>query len=124
MGFYIGAHSVDHAPFWDLPKEDQRSQTIDSLRFIKDSFGLTYSLFAFPHSDLLMSEEFFHSIEDVVDLTFGTCGIKKDPIASNLQRINFERTLREASAIVARQLLKKAVYGRSKSMMINRNIPT
>lgn len=123
MGFSIGAHSIDHPFFQDLPMEDQLRQTTGSLRFVRDRFGLTYSLFAFPYSDLFISEEYFRRIEDVVDLTFGTCGIKKDPVAWNLQRINFESALRGAPDIIARQLVKKIALGRSKSMVIDRHIP-
>ena len=122
MGFYIGAHSIDHPYFKDLPLQDQLRQTISSLHFIKNNFGLAYSLFAFPHNDYSIDKEYFHKIENIMDLTFGTCGIKKDPIATNLQRINFESTLRRASNILARQLIKKIIYGRSNNMTINRNI--
>ena len=76
----------------------------------KDRFGLSYSLFAFPHNDRYISRDFFRNTEGVFDLTFGTCGIAKDPIATNLQRINFERSLRPASRIVVRQLIKKAIF--------------
>lgn len=122
MGFYFGAHSMDHPFFPDLSLQDQLKQTKGSLQSIKNDFGLVYSLFAFPHSDYSIEEEFFHNIENVIDISFGTCGIKRDPVATNLQRINFERTLSPASHILARQLIKKIIYGRSKNMTINRNI--
>jgi peptidoglycan/xylan/chitin deacetylase (PgdA/CDA1 family) len=122
MGFKIGAHSLDHRYYQGLPLQDQLKQTIDSLHIIKNSFRLDYSVFAFPHSDLAIDKEFFLKTGDLVDVTFGTLGIKKDPIASNLQRLNFEKTLRPASEIVARQLIKKIVYGRFKSMSIDRGV--
>lgn len=121
-GFYIGAHSMDHPFFKDLCIQDQFRQTIGSLRFIKNNYGPHYSLFAFPHNDYSISKEFFYKVENITDLTFGTCGIKKDPIATNLQRINFERTLRPASHILARQLMKKIVNRRSKKLTIDRSI--
>jgi peptidoglycan/xylan/chitin deacetylase (PgdA/CDA1 family) len=122
MGFYFGAHSMDHPFFKDLPMQAQLRQTIGSLEFIKNSYGLPYSIFAFPHDDYAISQEYFIKIENIMDLTFGTCGIKKDPIATNLQRINFERTPGPADRIIARQLIKKIVYRRSANMTINRNI--
>jgi peptidoglycan/xylan/chitin deacetylase (PgdA/CDA1 family) len=122
MGFSIGAHSLDHPYFQDLPLQDQVRQTEGSLRDLKNRFGLDYSLFAFPHSDYSIGIEFFRQVEKILDLSFGTSGIQKDPVATNLQRINFEKSLRPAAHIVARQLAKKIVYGRSERMTVKRNL--
>jgi len=122
MGFYFGAHSMSHPYFKDLSIQDQLRQTIGSLQLIRNNYGLAYSIFAFPHDDYFIDKEFFHHIENIIDLTFGTCGIKKDPIVTNLQRINFERTLRPASHILIRQLTKKIVCRRSNNMNIPRTI--
>ena len=119
-GFHFGAHSLDHPLFEALPLQDQLKQTIVSLQFLKNAYGLPYSFFAFPHSDDSIHRDYFREIERIVDLSFGTSGIKKDPIATNLQRINFERSLRPASQILARQLIKKIVGGRSGHMTIDR----
>ena len=119
-GFHFGAHSLDHPLFEALPLQDQLKQTIVSLQFLKNAYGLPYSFFAFPHSDDSIHRDYFREIERIVDLSFGTSGIKKDTIATNLQRINFERSLRPASQILARQLIKKIVGGRSGHMTIDR----
>lgn len=119
-GFHFGAHSLDHPLFEALPLQDQLKQTIVSLQFLKNAYGLPYSFFAFPHSDHSIHRDYFREIERIVDLSFGTSGIMKDPIATNLQRVNFERSLRPASQILARQLIKKIVGGRSGRMTINR----
>lgn len=120
-GFHFGAHGIDHPYFPDLSGPERLRQALDSLRFVRDGFGLSYSLFAFPHSDMAIGWDFFHSIESDVDLTFGTCGIKKDPVATNIQRINFERTLRPACQILARQFVKKMILGRSRDLIIRRD---
>ena len=121
MGFFIGAHSFEHPLYQDLPIDEQVRETTGSVQYIREKFGLEYSLFAFPHSDLFIRREFFRRIEGAVDLTFGTSGIHKDPIATNLQRINFERALRGAADLVARQLFKKILWGRTKNMVIERD---
>jgi len=115
MGFYFGAHSLSHPYFGDLSLQDQLRQALGSLQVVKDRYGLAYSVFAFPHDDRSVDIDFFRSVEKILDLTFGTSGIKRDPIATNLQRINFERTLRPASEILLRQLTKKVLYGRSEN---------
>lgn len=110
MGFYFGAHSKDHPLYADLSLEDQLNQTIGSLQFIKEEFKLPYSVFAFPHKDYSVTNEFFHTIENYADLTFGTGGIKIDSVATNLQRIDFEITLEPAKSILTRQFIKKRIY--------------
>lgn len=120
MGFSIGAHSVDHPLFQSLPLPEQLRQAKESLMSIREAFAPAYALFAFPHSDLGISEEFFRAIDSEIDLSFGTSGIMRDPIATNLQRINFERSLRPASSILARQHVRKILRGRSKKMLIRR----
>jgi len=120
MGFHVGAHSVDHPLFQRLPLSEQLRQARESLRAIREAFAPAHALFAFPHSDLGISEEFFRAIDSEIDLSFGTSGIMRDPIATNLQRINFERSLRPASSILARQHVRKILRGRSKKMLIRR----
>lgn len=68
---------------------------------------------------LLIGIYFF---ENMMDLAFSPCGINKEPIATNLQRIFFERTLRRASDVLMCQPIKKVVYGRSNKLAINRNV--
>jgi peptidoglycan/xylan/chitin deacetylase (PgdA/CDA1 family) len=123
QGFSIGAHSLNHPYFGNLPLQDQIAQTRASVEFIKDHFGPAYSVFAFPHDDRPVGRAFFNRIQDFVDLSFGTSGIMRDPIATNLQRVNFERTLRPAAEVLWRQLAKKIIYGRSERTRIKRDAP-
>jgi peptidoglycan/xylan/chitin deacetylase (PgdA/CDA1 family) len=109
MGFFIGAHSVDHPHYVDLSLEDQLSQTIVSLQILKRKFNLPLSVFAFPHNDQSVSRRFFKAIESHADMTFGTSGPKIDIIRSNLQRIDFEKTLEPAKAVLTRVLIKKRI---------------
>jgi peptidoglycan/xylan/chitin deacetylase (PgdA/CDA1 family) len=110
MGFFIGAHSIDHPLYADLELEEQLAQTIGSLQILKNKFHLPYSVFAFPHSDHAVTRKFFEAIANHADLTFGTSGPKIDIIKSNLQRIDFEKTLEPAKDILARELIKKRIF--------------
>ena len=109
-GFCFGGHSLDHPLYADLSLEDQIQQTLASVNLVRERFQLDYSAFAFPHYDRLVTRTFFERIRGSVDVTFGTAGILTDQVAPNLQRINFEKTLQPARAILARQILKKRVY--------------
>jgi peptidoglycan/xylan/chitin deacetylase (PgdA/CDA1 family) len=92
-GFTIGGHSVDHPLYASLPIDEQLRQTVESVRFVRDSFGLNYGVFAFPHSDAGVSRAFFSRLADtgLVDMSFGTSGIVGDPIPTNVQRVSLER---------------------------------
>ncbi|MDL2262567.1 polysaccharide deacetylase family protein [Bacteroidales bacterium OttesenSCG-928-I21] len=93
-GFHFGAHSVDHPQYCDLSFDEQMRQTTESIEFIKNAFGLDYSLFSFPFTDENVSADFFAKIfandNAIADLTFGTAGLKKDSARLNFQRIPLE----------------------------------
>ncbi|MCR4410337.1 MAG: polysaccharide deacetylase family protein [Candidatus Saccharicenans sp.] len=109
MGFYFGAHSKDHPNFVELSIEEQIEQTRNSVFFIKEVLDLDYSLFAFPFNDRNISLEYFEKAKEFVDISFGTYGILSDVIQWNLQRINFERSLRAAEDIYLRKSIRKAL---------------
>ncbi len=89
-GFTFGAHSVDHPEYRFIDENEQIEQTLKSIKNITETFGLTYKVFSFPFTDHEVSRNFYTSIENDVDLTFGCAGIKRDAIPFNLQRIPFE----------------------------------
>lgn len=108
-GFTIGAHSVDHPLYSSLSLNEQVHQTIQSVKFIRDTFKLNYGVFAFPHSDHNVSREFFTMLSDsgLVDLSFGTAGLVDDSISTNLQRFSLEKPIAQAERIVAFQHVRK-----------------
>jgi len=110
-GFYIGAHSCDHPYFRDLSLQDQLRQALGSVQILKDRFGLPYSVFAFPHHDHGVDLDFFRNTEQSLDLTFGTDGLRPGLVPTNLQRINFERSLMPAAEILLRHLAKSVIDG-------------
>jgi peptidoglycan/xylan/chitin deacetylase (PgdA/CDA1 family) len=93
-GFYIGAHGSDHPLFADLSLDEQLSQYRDSLSRVQQEFGLPYGLFSFPFTDDGVSSSFFTAItgEEMpeMDATFGTAGLKKDPVEFHYQRVPME----------------------------------
>jgi len=111
-GFTIGAHSIDHPLYSALSVDDQLYQTIESVRYVRETFDLSYGVFAFPHSDHNVSQEFFDRVSQsgLIDLSFGTAGLMDDSVPNNLQRFSLEKPLGAAERIVAfqhaRRLLK------------------
>jgi peptidoglycan/xylan/chitin deacetylase (PgdA/CDA1 family) len=94
QGFTFGAHSIDHPYYSDLSLTQQLNQTIQSIEEISHVFSLNYRLFSFPFTDYAVSREFFNTLyadnSKMVDLTFGSAGLKQDEFNKNLQRIPME----------------------------------
>lgn len=117
MGHAIGAHSIDHPRYADLPLVDQVHQTRESLRFVKEQFSPGYSAFAFPSSDARVSKEFYlqASGQGGAEVFFGNHGLLEDCVPRSVQRSSMEKTSLPAEAILgksyARRIVKK-VTGR------------
>jgi len=122
-GFTIGAHSIDHPLFSTLSLADQLHQTIESVKFVRESFHLNYGVFAFPHSDYNVSHEFFTRLSNsgLVDLSFGTAGLVNDRVSNNLQRFSLEKPIDRAERIVAFQHARKLLKLATGSAVIMRN---
>ena len=120
-GFYIGAHSKDHPLFTDLAMDEQLSQYQESLKLVQREFGLTYGLFSFPFQDNGVSASFFEALSaegmPPLDATFGTAGLKEDPVDFHFQRVPMERENIPASLILKGEqvyYLLKSLFGRHK----------
>ena len=118
-GFTIGAHSIDHPLYATLSFEEQLRQTRESVQFVRKTYGLNYSAFAFPHHDRGVSMQFFTQLygADQLDVSFGTGGLIDDAWPRNIQRISFERPQAPAKNIVvyaAAQGLYRTVRGRAR----------
>ena len=105
QGLTIGGHGVDHTSYASLEPEAQFSQTVECIRFVKETFHVTYGAFAFPFSDDDVSQECFDRLHGsgVVDVSFGTGGMVEPCSSGHVQRVNFESPLVAASHIVAFQ---------------------
>jgi peptidoglycan/xylan/chitin deacetylase (PgdA/CDA1 family) len=121
-GFAIGAHSVDHPLYAELPFEEQLLQTLASLRSIRQTFGLTYGAFAFPHSDRHVSRYFFETVAEsgLLDVSFGTAGMVADSVANHFHRFSLEAPLEAAGRIVAFQLARRVAKQLSGNVTIQR----
>jgi peptidoglycan/xylan/chitin deacetylase (PgdA/CDA1 family) len=108
-GFAIGAHSIDHPLYADLTLDEQIRQTTESMRFVKETFHLDYGAFAFPHSDVGVSKEYFRRIAstNLVDISFGTSGIIEDSTPNHYQRFSLERPLLPAKNLISYQIARR-----------------
>jgi len=122
QGFSIGAHSIDHPYYYQIPFDEQLRQTRESLDFVSSILNQKLRLFAFPFTDYNVSKQFFNEIEPDVDLCFGTAGLKNDENPFNIQRIAGEtRTFKSFEVILLKAYLKYWVKFFLKKNTICRN---
>lgn len=109
QGFSVGAHSIDHPEYFNIPFDEQLRQTTESIKWIKKSFNQEYNLFAFPFTDYKVSKHFFETIyslnNPIVDLSFACAGIKDDLYTKHLQRLPIEISNESARQIITKEYL-------------------
>jgi peptidoglycan/xylan/chitin deacetylase (PgdA/CDA1 family) len=93
-GFTIGSHSLNHPEFWTLHEDEQYRQIEESVQWVVDRFQPEIKAFSFPFTDDQIRLSLFERLRknNVVDITFGTAGLKSDQVSFNLQRIPIERS--------------------------------
>jgi peptidoglycan/xylan/chitin deacetylase (PgdA/CDA1 family) len=108
-GFAIGGHSVDHPFYGDLTLDEQLRQTQRSVEFVQNEFRVNYRAFAFPHSDTGVGRKFFERsyTDGMLQISFGTGGLLRDPWPKHFQRFSMEKTLLPPRPIVCRQYARR-----------------
>lgn len=88
-GHLIGAHSMNHAPFYELTQEQQLQQMADSVQWVKQQFNVNYGLFSFPFTDWKVSKKVILHLHKHLNVqqSFGCAGLKHDSIINHYQRI-------------------------------------
>lgn len=105
-GFTIGAHSTNHPLYAGISLQEQIEQTIESVAFVKDKFGVSYKAFSFPFNDLGVEKTFFHEMKNGLDISFGTAGIKKDRFSTNFHRLSFELADSDIEKFLIKEYIK------------------
>lgn len=88
-GFVIGSHSSDHPLYSDISLQQQIHQTKTSMDILAENLDLKQRIFSFPFTDDGVGNSFFDFVFDtnLIDLSFGTAGIKDDVYSRNIQRL-------------------------------------
>ena len=120
--FEIGAHSVSHPHYYEIPIAAQIQQTEESLVFLENNFGVQSRYFSFPFTDFGVKNDFFryfypsHSENRKISLSFGCAGLKNDTERFHFQRIPMEGRNQKASEILTKAYLyycAKAFLGKN-----------
>ena len=120
QGFEIGSHSMNHPLFALLSHEEQVQELKESLQWLKKKLKLEYKYFAFPFTDVGVDSIFFDRIfslkKPLVDMSFGTAGLKRDQYPFHFQRIPMDETKSGARIFLKGEYiyyLLKAILGRN-----------
>lgn len=119
QGFTVGSHSIDHPLYKNLSLEDQLQQTRESQDFINRHFSPSVKAFAFPFTDDGIEAAYFNQVqsEGLVDISFGTAGLKQDSASFHLQRFPVEAFPFDMHQLVSSEYFYyfgKALLGKNK----------
>ena len=77
-GFYIGAHSINHPYYQDLPIDEQVYQTSKSIEYFIKYFNNKLNIFALPFNNVGITNNFYNQTTKEADIVLGTRGIQKE----------------------------------------------
>lgn len=122
-GFYFGGHSMSHRPLNELSFEEQKSEILDSIAWLKTHFGITYSLFAFPFSDRGISKRLITALFEIDPnlILFGNSGIKQDIDPRIIQRFSLENPRLDTRKVIIMENLYKWYNQKIGKYRIKRN---
>ena len=106
--FTIGSHSIDHPNYAEIDELEQIRQTVESCKYVKETFQEPNSHFSFPFSEENIPDSFFKAIGLHADLTFGISGMKTRNQGKHIGRIDMEKR-KKAQEIINPLLLKHKV---------------
>lgn len=113
-GFTVGAHSLDHPHYAELPLQEQLRQTRESVDFVRSTFAAGAAAFAFPFSDNGVGRAFFES-------AFSTGGLAVSFTSGSRARQrwprNLARTMMDEREGSARQILSRLASRRSEALL-------
>jgi len=107
-GFTIGSHSIDHPDYAEIDEPEQIRQTIESCKYVIETFQEPNSYFSFPFSEEKIPDSFFKAIGLRTDLTFGISGMKTRNQGKHIGRVDMEKR-KNAQEIIHPLLLKHKV---------------
>ncbi len=117
-GFSVGGHSVDHPMYAKISPASQVQQSLESISYVNNTFGVPYKAFAFPFTDQGVPKEVFeHLFNAGIHCSFGTAGLKKDEFPLHFQRIPMEKWPYNANHILAKEAglyIPKLFVGKNK----------
>ena len=108
-GFYFGGHTMSHPPLNQLSHEEQKSEIIDSIKWLKTNFRIEYAMFAFPFTDRNISKKLINELFEYDEnlLIFGNSGLKKDIDNRIIQRFSLENPHKNTEKLIVAEHLYK-----------------
>jgi peptidoglycan/xylan/chitin deacetylase (PgdA/CDA1 family) len=113
-GFSIGAHSLDHPRYSEIPLEEQLTQTRRSVDFLGERFAIKQRAFAFPFVSDGVDSKFYQRIfsEDFCDLIFYIGAIPSNEDWPVVERFGVERNTNEPIWTILRDMKRRRFRAR------------
>lgn len=94
-GFTIGSHSMDHPEFELLDAETQLDEIQESMDWLVEHVEPRIRAFAFPFTDFGVPDSVIENChrENMVDISFGTAGLKREHFPFHFQRLPMENRI-------------------------------
>lgn len=121
-GFEFGAHGTDH-PLFSILTSDQALEDINtSMDDICGRFSLDYRYFAWPFTDYGISNQTIQALfeKDIIDIGFGTAGLKNDIFENYYQRVPMEYKDSSGRQVIKGELLRRAWRKFTKGNLVDR----
>jgi peptidoglycan/xylan/chitin deacetylase (PgdA/CDA1 family) len=107
-GMFFGGHTMSHPPLSQLKHDENKTEIIDSINWVKTNFGIDYSIFAFPFTDKNISKKLFDELFEYDEniLLFGNSGLKKDFDYRIIQRFSLE----DPNKLIGKTIISENIY--------------
>ena len=113
-GFSVGAHSMDHPRYSEIPLETQLAQTRDSIHWLVDRVGMKSRAFAFPFTSENVSDSFYHQVfnEGTCEIIFCIGELPLNPGGTVVERFGVERHPAESLSEILRGRRRRRLRSR------------
>ena len=107
QGHFIGGHTESHYPLEKLSLDDQITEVVNSIEWVKEKLDLDYELFAFPFSDSSATMSLINRLFEIYPklICMGNSGMRKDISHRIIQRISLEKPVLPADQLVRSNLV-------------------
>lgn len=78
-GFEFGGHTVDHPHMYQLAAAEQKRQVETCMQELRCHIDMPDNLFAYPFGQEFLSEEELKSLQQGMDMVFGTANMESAP---------------------------------------------
>jgi len=110
-GFEFGSHGIDHPMFSLLKKSTSIEHIQASVEDLRKRYELDYKYFAFPFTDSGVQDSTIDHLlkKSIIDVGFGTAGLKEDKWSNYFQRVPMELLGKDARTTLRGEINRRRI---------------